>query len=80
MGEAARVLVEVFSRAPLGCYPHQNTGAAANAIHRIVIANQGFHFEKMTQHFPERQAALTVIHGQLNMRDAIDFDTHDFIP
>jgi hypothetical protein len=69
-------LVTLLGRRPA----YQDAGAAADAVDDALSLDQGLHLEEVAELLPEREAAVGIVHGQLDVGDAVDFDAHGSPP
>src|SRR5918998_418457 len=55
---------------------HQNACAAADAVEGVLVLDKRVHCEEVAELLPERQTARRVVDGELDVGDAVQFDTH----
>src|SRR5262245_3348979 len=70
------ILIEGGTALLTRCAAHQDTGAAADAVHDVRSLDQSLHRQKVAELFPEWHTAVGIADGELNVRDAVDFDAH----
>ena len=56
--------------------PDQDARAAPDAVDDAFALDQRLHLEEVAELLPERDTALRIVHGELDVRDAIHFDGH----
>src|SRR5258706_5895311 len=74
--QARAQLIERSPAVPVGDGAHQDAGTAADAIQRVVVADQRLHREEVTELLPERQTTRRVPHAELDVGDAVQLDAH----
>src|SRR5438094_1133417 len=76
MVKARAVLVERAAARALRRSAHEDSGAAADAIDEVLASDERLHPEEVTEFLPEGDAACRVVHGELDVRDAVQLDGH----
>src|SRR5438132_9318785 len=75
MVKARAVLVErAAARARRSA--HEDPGAAADAVDDVLASDERLHPEEVTEFLPEGDAACGVVHGELDVRDAVHRGSH----
>src|SRR5262249_5527407 len=57
--------------------PHEDAGAATDAVDDVLAPDEGLHGQEMAELLPERHAPLRVADGELDVGDPVDLDSHD---
>src|SRR5213592_3274160 len=76
MVKARAVLVERAAARALRRSAHEDSGAAADAVDDVLASDERLHPEEVTEFLPEGDAACGVVHGELDVRDAVQLDGH----
>src|SRR4030095_2276787 len=74
--QAGAVLIEGTAGVPMRRTSHQHAGAGADAVHAVLVPEQRLHPEEVAEPLPERDAARRVVHGELDVREAVQLDGH----
>src|SRR5437867_12453730 len=76
MVKARAVLIERAAARALRRSAHEDAGAAADAVDDVLASDERLHAEEVTELLPEGDAARGVVHGELDVRDAVRLDAH----
>src|SRR5882724_1082240 len=76
MVKAGAVLIERAAVRALWRSTHEDSGAAADGVDDVLAPDELLHPEEVTELLPERDAACGVVHGELDVRDAVHLDAH----
>ena len=76
MVKTRAVLIEGAAARALRRSAHEDSGAAPDAVDDVLAPDERLHSEEVTELLPERDAACGVVHGELDVRDAVHLDAH----
>ena len=65
-------VVAVVCRGPA----HEDARSTPDAVDDVVALDERLHLEEVAELLPERDAAIGIVHRQLDVCDPIDLDTH----